>query len=132
MLHTIFIILKWSLNTNNIIESGSNENGHWRKYGDGTIEQWGVKAATYRCNNAGGSGYSSGEIRIDFPIVFDGDYEANVNLFRSTAEMSFVCTEGSGDGSGFSFIVASLFNQNADRNGYFHWHAISFSYVSAM
>lgn len=29
-----------SLNSNNIIESGHNDNGYWRKYGDGTLEMW--------------------------------------------------------------------------------------------
>lgn len=29
-----------SLNSNNIVESGHNDNGYWRKYGDGTLEMW--------------------------------------------------------------------------------------------
>lgn len=28
------------LNSNNIVESGHNDNGYWRKYGDGTLEMW--------------------------------------------------------------------------------------------
>lgn len=30
------------LNSNNIVESGHNDNGYWRKYGDGTLEMWGT------------------------------------------------------------------------------------------
>ena len=26
--------------SNNIVESGHNDNGYWRKYGDGTLEMW--------------------------------------------------------------------------------------------
>lgn len=29
-----------SLNSNNIVDSGHNANGYWRKYGDGTLEMW--------------------------------------------------------------------------------------------
>lgn len=29
-----------ALNSNNIVESGHNDNGYWRKYGDGTLEMW--------------------------------------------------------------------------------------------
>ena len=28
------------LNSNNIVDSGHNANGYWRKYGDGTLEMW--------------------------------------------------------------------------------------------
>ena len=112
------------LNSNNIIESGSNANGFWRKYGDGTIEQWGVKEAAYRCSTQGGSGYVSGEIPFTFPIPFTGSYCVNVDIVSSSAAMVFPCIEGSGSLTRFSVIVAALFSMSSNRNGYFHWRAI--------
>ena len=106
------------------IESGSNANGNWRKWADGTIEQWGVKQADYLCDDAAGSGYLSTGIRIVFPVKFSSNFEVNANLLKSSASADFIILEGDNDVSGFSIYVAALYKQNQARSGYFHWHAI--------
>lgn len=112
------------LNGKSIVESGSNTNGNWRKWGDGTIEQWGIKESEYLCDEAAGSGYFSDGIRIDFPVEYTGEFEVNANLLRSTADASFIQLQGSNDTSGFSVYVTALFKHNQKRNGFFHWRAI--------
>ena len=107
-----------------IIESGSNANGNWRKWADGTIEQWGVKQASYLCDEAAGSGYSSDSIKIVFPLKFSLNFEVNANLLKTTAAADFIAIEGNDDTSGFSIRVVALYKQNQSRSGYFHWHAI--------
>lgn len=59
-----------SLNSNNIIESGHNDNGYYRKYADGTLEMWGSKRfeninmqTPDNCNY-----YCGGKVNIDLPI----------------------------------------------------------------
>ena len=110
---------------NNIIESGSNENGRWRKYGDGTIEQWGVFRGTYVCDTAGGSGYVSEEMPVLFPIDFNGEFSVVVTLVRTALDLSFPIVKAGSASTGFSVAVGALYKQNASRNGYFQWRAIS-------
>ena len=107
-----------------IIESGSNANGNWRKWSDGTIEQWGVKQANYLCDDVAGSGYFSTGIRIVFPVKFSSNFEVNANLLKSSASADFIILEGNNDLSGFSIYVAALYKQAQARSGYFHWRAI--------
>lgn len=107
-----------------IIESGSNANGNWRKWADGTIEQWGVKQANYLCDEAAGSGYFSTGIRVDFPVKFGSNFEVNANILKASASADFITLEGSNDTSGFSIYVATFYKQNQARTGHFHWRAI--------
>lgn len=113
-----------ALNDKSIIESGSNANGNWRKWADGTIEQWGVKQANYLCDDVAGSGYFSTRIRIVFPVKFSFNFEVNANLLKSSASADFIILEGNNDVSGFSIYVAALYKQTQARSGYFHWRAI--------
>ena len=112
------------LNGKSIIESGSNANGNWRKWADGTIEQWGVKQANYLCDEAAGSGYFSTGIRVDFPVKFVSNFEVNANILKASASADFITLEGSNDTSGFSIYVAAFYKQNQVRTGHFHWRAI--------
>ena len=107
-----------------IIESGSNANGNWRKWADGTIEQWGVKQANYLCDEAAGSGYFSTGIRVDFPVKFVSNFEVNADILKASASADFITLEGSNDTSGFSIYVAAFYKQNQVRTGHFHWRAI--------
>lgn len=57
------------LNSNNIVESGHNEHGYWRKYGDGTLEMWGTtQFSGVNINSQDGwNYYSSGSKTIMMP-----------------------------------------------------------------
>lgn len=60
------------------IESGSNSNGNWIKYGDGTMIQSGIKDFTTNVTTSGFNGYTQ-IIGITFPTNFiDTDYSINV------------------------------------------------------
>lgn len=67
------------LNSKSIIESGQNDNGHYRKYADGTLEMWGRAGATVWITNTQGSIYYSNIIEINFPIASVST--ANVNIY---------------------------------------------------
>lgn len=106
-----------------IIESGSNENGNWIKYVDGTMICYGLTTLTaITSRSAGGLSYYSAGTEITLPQTFiDTNYRfqstidmANMNYFAqsylgaissSTMQVSFVST-----------------GQNETRN--IHWQAI--------
>ena len=113
------------LNSNNIIESGSNANGNWRKYGDGTVEQWGTFQADYMCSSAAGNGFISGEIPLTFPVEFPTDFTLIVSLVRTSAEISFPIIEAGSSKTGASVYVGCLYKQGTPHSGYFNWNAKS-------
>ena len=63
------------LNSNNIVDSGHNDNGYWRKYGDGTLEMWND---TY-----------IGNIDISFPDSWNY-YSGKFNIALPVKSLSFV------------------------------------------
>lgn len=114
---------KKKLNDNNIIESGSNAKGSWKKYGDGTVEQWGTFQADYMCSSAAGNGFISGEIPFTFPVAFQKDFTIVVSLVRTTAEISFPIVTAGSNRAGASVYVGSLYKQGSPHSGYFNWNA---------
>lgn len=60
--------------TGAIIERGSNGNGEYIKFADGTLVCWDSKGPTLTTSNAIGQGYQSAPAnRYDFPATFVGD-----------------------------------------------------------
>ena len=53
-----------------IVESGSNSNGYYVKYGDGTLIQWGRYTATYAVDISLSAVYRGDQKTITFPIAF--------------------------------------------------------------
>ena len=64
-----------------IVESGSNTNGSYIKFADGTMICYGSKTVTHAISNAWGSIYSSGDFdpSITFPQEFTDIKSCNVN-----------------------------------------------------
>ena len=109
---------KLQLDGAKIIESGSNSNGSYIKFSDGTMICYGKKSVTHAVSNAWGSIYSSGDFDPDiiFPQEFTTIKSCNVNyvmisssawigdikytetkvnniqLFRGTTSSSVSCT----------------------------------------
>ena len=57
------------LGENYIVEEGSNSNGKYRKWSDGTLEMWHSGNATCAIGTAAGSIYMSSEFEFTFPIA---------------------------------------------------------------
>lgn len=57
------------LNSNYIIEEGSNDNGHWRKWSNGTLDMWGIYSfSSATINQAVGAIYYSNAYLITLPF----------------------------------------------------------------
>lgn len=57
------------LNSNNIVDSGHNANGYWRKYGDGTLEMWNnTYIGRIDISTADNWNYYAGKFNIVFPV----------------------------------------------------------------
>lgn len=61
--------LNSKLGKNYIVEEGSNSNGKYRKWSDGTLEMWNSGNATCAIGKAAGSIYMSSEFTFTFPIA---------------------------------------------------------------
>ncbi len=78
-----------------IAESGSNENGEWIKFADGTMICWGVR----RINGITTSIASGGNIpktgtltRFDFPVTFISPPNVSINANRHGAWVGYAWT----------------------------------------
>lgn len=67
-LQTVNLLYRKKLNDNYIIEEGSNANGHYRKWSNGTLDMWGniVQGSTL-INTAQGSCFSSAAQLLTLP-----------------------------------------------------------------
>ena len=54
--------------SNYVVEEGSNSNGKYRKWSDGTLEKWANKSATCAIGSAAGNLFASPEFTLTFPI----------------------------------------------------------------
>jgi hypothetical protein len=54
---------------NYIVEEGSNSNGKYRKWNDGTLEMWFDSPFTCAIGTKAGSIYTSGQFTLNFPVV---------------------------------------------------------------
>lgn len=104
------------LNKNSIIESESNENGYYRKWSDGTLEQWGSS------NNDSGNDSKT----INMPISF-ADKNYNIQIQNLYINNSYPVTLNSVLKSSESvFVVAIRQAYSNDLIGpvCFDWRAI--------
>ena len=92
-----------------IIEKGSNTNGYYIKYSDGTLIQWNHLSVTDQAINTqyGGTALYFGIRTITYPIPF---YE--------TASISFLCCQFKWGTSGSWGNTYSYANTEADIIGY--------------
>ena len=67
---------------NSVVESGSNDNGNWIKFSDGTMICWKQETVTNQAiNNAYGSLYQ-GARQYTFPVPFVGNVNAKCTIFQ--------------------------------------------------
>ena len=111
------------LTTDYIIESGSNANGYYEKYANGTMKQWGKAIVTAELKTAhGSSGWfrTASEQFITHPVPFVGETPV-VNLTAQAAlNIAYISTNNL-DKTGF-FPLVPVSQAGATR--YVHWTAI--------
>lgn len=111
------------LNGKSIVETGSNANGNYIKYADGTLEMWGKKSAEYICKTTAGSGYVSTGIPITFPIASKTECVVTVQKIAASIEATCGGICGVSTKTGVTAFVLSLFQISNARIAYFHWRA---------
>jgi hypothetical protein len=109
--------------TGAIVERGSNGNGEYTKYADGTLECWGSKTPTLTTSTAIGQGFQSAAVtRYDFPAAFVGDANSVIVLPQVTyisGSSQPWCTV-SGKAANYANIIALGFHAGIEvRTGYF-------------
>lgn len=106
-----------------IIESGSNTNGFYEKYANGTLKQWGKVKVTDELKTAHGStGWyrTANEQFITHPIPFVGETPV-INLMAQAALNFAYVSKNNLDNTGF-YPLTSYSAAGATR--YVHWTAI--------
>ena len=105
-----------------IVESGSNSNGNYRKYSDGTIEMWGEAAfANIAINNKDNWNYYSNQLTVNLPC-------ASVALPRITGTIrndsgAWLSIPGTGLGHDFFKAWAYASSPVTSQNVWIVWHA---------
>lgn len=109
-----------------IIESGSNDNGSWIKFGDGTLIQYGSIKKNVSITTASSSGkyYYQDDINIILPTSFvDGNYFSNVISVSNQNVSQNVYSVRNKKQSKFDFCLSSLISFSSNDNT-FWWIAI--------
>ena len=108
-----------------IIESGSNDNGSWIKFGDGTLIQYGSIKKNVSITTASSSGkyYYQDDINIILPTSFvDGNYFSNVISVSNQNGSQNVYSVRNKKQSKFDFCLSSLISFSSNDNT-FWWIA---------
>lgn len=100
-----------------VVEQGSNANGTWRKWADGTLECWGMKTFTsVAITTSWGSNYVSPNTAVTWPISFAVIESVNINVLVSSMPTQ---------------LVSVLINQASSHQGNFYfWRTSSSTYDS--
>ena len=105
-----------SLNSNNIIKSGHNDNGYWRKYGDGTLEMWNdtyigsINITTPDNWNY----YTGGSLNIQLPVKSLTNVLPIATARGAAAPWASIPGAGLGDEKFLIWIYASTSSPNSD------------------
>ena len=108
-----------------IIKSGSNDNGSWIKFGDGTLIQYGSIKKNVSITTASSSGkyYYQDDINIILPTSFvDGNYFSNVISVSNQNGSQNVYSVRNKKQSKFDFCLSSLISFSSNDNT-FWWIA---------
>ena len=92
---------------NYIVEEGSNSNGKYRKWSDGTLEMWFNSPFTCAIGTKAGSIYTSGQFTLNFPVA-------------SKTKCNIVLTIGAGDA-----IWGKVYGSANDYKSSFSYHLLS-------
>lgn len=114
-------------NLNKITDSGSNTNGHWIKFQDGTLIQWKSEEVTDQAigNQYGGTAIYFGTRLITFPIEFyDANYVGTVGraIWGTGGSWGSVMTNT--QKSTMQIIVYDMFPRESGTNFKLSWMAI--------
>lgn len=110
------------LNGKSIIESGSNNNGYYRKYADGTLEMWGnieIKF-TFAGDKWGNDFYISRQRKITFPIPSLTEAIVNINAWNNSICFVNLSTLANNK---TEFVVYMVKGSGADYDSLVCWHA---------
>lgn len=110
------------LNGKSIIESGSNNNGYYRKYADGTLEMWGnieIKF-TFAGDKWGNDFYISRQRKITFPIPSLTEAIVNTNAWNNSICFVNLSTLANNK---TEFVVYMVKGSGADYDSLVCWHA---------
>lgn len=111
---------------NGMIESGSNDNGSWIKYSDGTLIQYGSikKNVSITTLTNTEKYYYQDDINMILPINFiDSNYYSNVIAVNNQNGSQNVYSIRNKTRSKFDFCLSSLISFSSDNNT-FWWFAI--------
>lgn len=111
------------INRNIIIESGSNNNGYYRKYADGTLEMWGYTKIkfTFAGDKWGNDFYISRQRRVTFPIPSLTEAIVNINTWNNS--ICFVNLSTLADNK-TEFSLYMVKGSGADYDSFVCWQAI--------
>jgi len=97
--------------TGAIVEQGSNANGSYTKFADGTMICRGVSAGSVAANNAGGSVFHSTQVAFTFPVVFVGGVPCvSLNTITAAGYYCWAAVEGATTNSALAGRVVSPSN----------------------
>lgn len=119
-----------------IIESGSNDNGSWVKYADGTMEQWGSKSFVGASDSTGSytritfpQFFANNKYSTSYSSIYKGNVAQTISLYVILIGSN---TYGSGTNLGGDTVYRRLaYTTDATElaelyatNLSFNWHAI--------
>lgn len=97
---------------NYIVEEGSNANGKYRKWSDGTLEMWFNSPFTCAIGTKAGSIYTSGQFTLNFPVASKTKCNIVLTIGAGGAIWGKVYGSANGYKSSFSYhlLAATVWN----------------------
>jgi len=94
-----------------IVDSGSNANGSYVKYADGTMECWGISTNAVAVNTAGGSVFhSSVAVGFNFAVAFSNVPSISPSAITSNGYYCWAAVDGSASSAAFACRAVSPAN----------------------
>lgn len=97
---------------NYIVEEGSNSNGKYRKWSDGTLEMWFNSPFTCAIGTKAGSIYTSGQFTLNFPVASKTKCNIVLTIGAGGAIWGKVYGSANGYKSSFSYHLLSAVTWN--------------------
>lgn len=101
-----------------VVDSGSNSNGSYVKYADGTMECWGISPNAQTANTAGGSVFHSIAVGFTFAVAFVNIPSIVISAITSGGYYCWAATDGQAQTYGFAARVISPANGAASYLSY--------------
>ena len=111
------------LNANYIVEEGENDNGHYRKWSNGTLEMWGGYRGTFSISsgNVQGNIYYSANRTIPFPIESKTSARIVATVYSNGIQWLKISTSNTNK-TGFDVVIMQSTGANPTAN--VNWSAI--------